>query len=151
MAARQVPLIFALKHLHLAWDSDNPAGSARLMQGDREIPPAPEARVRTFLSRSVPAGKPTEALELAMLELMLPGLPTEVRLSFDGISKFGARRLDDATRCAYQALHLNENCALARQLLSLLLAKNEVRVPFGGGPADAPDVPNIVLRDLLEE
>ena len=148
MAIKHAPLIFALKHLRLEWDSDNPNESARLMQGDREVPPAPEARVKTFLNQAAPAGKLPEDFELQMLDLMLAGLPREVKLSFDGISKFGAKRTDDAARCAYEALCLNEGCVLARQLLSLLLVKTEIRCPFGGGPADTPDVPDIVSREI---
>ena len=56
MAIKQAPLIFALKHLRLDWDSANPTGSARLMQGDREIPQAPEVRVRFFLGQAAPTG-----------------------------------------------------------------------------------------------
>ena len=148
MVSKQAPFIFALKHLRLDWNSDDLAGSARLMQGDREIPQAPEARVRAFLSQGVPTGKLPEDFDLRMLDGMLTGLPQEVKLSFDGISKFGAKRIDDAARCAYEALRLNSYCPLARQLLSLLLVKGEVRCPFGGGSADIPDVPGIVRREI---
>ena len=149
MAIRQAPLIFALKHLRLEWDSDKPTASARLMQGDREIPPVPEARVRIFLSQAVPVGKLPEDFELEMLEIMMAGLPREAKLSFDGISKFGAKRTEDAARCAYEALRLNEDCTLARQLLSLLIVKSEVRCPFGGGATNVPDVPEIVRREIV--
>ena len=146
MAIKQAPLIFALKHIRLEWDSDNPV-SARLMQDDREIPPATRARVQTFLSQAVPVGKLPEDFELQMLDMMLAGLPREAKLSFDGVSKFGAKRTDDAARCAYEALRLSEDCVLARQLLSLLLVGSEVRSPFGSG--SVPDVPDIIRRSII--
>jgi hypothetical protein len=79
-----------------------------------------------------------------MLEMMLPGLPKDAMVSVDGIVKFGARGIDDARRCAYEALRADSGSRIARQLLSLLLVKSEVRCVPGTGPGtSSPGSPNV--------
>lgn len=147
MAVKEAQFVAALFHLRMEWDDKTPA-EARLMQGQREIPPASEGSVASFLTRIRPTGNLPDEFEQEMLDRMLPSLPAEVKLSWDGIVKFGARRLDDSARGAYEALKLNRNCLLARQLLSLLLAKTDIRKPFGAAAEDAPDVVGIIRREV---
>jgi hypothetical protein len=104
--------------------------------------------VNSFLAAGVPAGNLPDEFEQGMLDRMFPAWPPEVRLCFDGISKFGARQTDAAARGAYEALKLNQSCRLARQLLSLLLAKTDIRSPPGTTADVAPDVPGIILREV---
>lgn len=65
-------------------------------------------------------------------------------ISVHGLTTFGASDIDCAKACAQYVLRSDSNCKLARQLVSLLLAKTEVRCPFGKDVDGAPDVPAII-------
>ena len=154
MSVERIPLAFALKHLHVERD-DASAGSSlpgeasiRLMQGERAIPPAGDRIVKEFLDEECDGTLPSQ-MDQTMLEMMFPVWPQHVRVTFHGISTFGAGVNHNAKACAQHALRSDSNCVLARQLVSLLRAKTEVRCPFGANASDAPNVPEIIAREVM--
>lgn len=149
MSLQQTPLIFALKHLYVQWEDADVASpskfrlSASLMQAERRIPPASDAMVDGFLKDDCCVVVP-HGVELRLLEMCFPAWPKDVALAFHGISTFGAGEVANAKACAHLVLKMHRECNLARQLVSLLAAKSEVRCPFGSDANDAPDVAAIV-------
>lgn len=147
-----MPLIFAMKHLQIVLDDSlKPSPHdfskfARLKQGEREIPAASDADFDAF-SKEVCEGSLPEGVELQMLTMACGGWPEDAALAFAGISAFGAKQVGRAKACAHRALTLNPNCTLARQLVKMLSAKNELRCPFGVDAAQAPDVVAILSCD----
>ena len=111
-----------MKHLHLEWNPESPDATRRLrlMQDSREIPAASDAGLASFLSQGPLPGRLAEGAKRQMLEIMLPWLPKDAIVAVDGIVKFCARGLDDARRCAYEALSADSGSRIACQLLSLL-------------------------------
>lgn len=149
MSAHTLPLIFALKHLHVCWHDENLScpkvfsRDARLMQGTREIPAADDAEVEMLLGENLSGSLP-QGVELQMLTMECDGWPEDVAFSFAGISAFGAKDVARAKVCAKHVLTLNRDCTLARQLVKLIAASVEVRCPFGVDAGDAPDVVGIL-------
>jgi hypothetical protein len=152
MSIRNLPLIFALKHLYIALDDSLKSSPtefsrfARLMQGDREIAAASDADVDAFAGTN-PGGTLPEGVELQMLTMACQGWPEDATFALAGVSAFGAKNVGRATACAKHALTLNRNCVLARQLVKLLAAKSDVRCPFGTDAAGAPDVVAILSAE----
>jgi hypothetical protein len=152
MTEQRLPLIFALKHLHVAWRADNVGSpeefsrTAQLMQGGHAIPAAGDAAVESLLGEGVLASLPQGA-ELQLLTMACEGWPTDAAYSFAGISAFGAKDVTRAKACAKHALTLNRDCTLARQLLRLIAAKSDVRCPFGADASRAPDVAAILAAE----
>lgn len=149
MNPRTDPLIFALKHLHVAWDADLETDADKLRrdvslkQGNVAVPPASGEVVKMFFDNS-PAGDLPNEMERRMLELTHPGWPEDLCLVWQGIVYFGAGDVAGAGACARHGLERDPQCLLARQLVSLLCAPRPVRCEFGRDPRDAPDVPEIV-------
>lgn len=153
MAINRTPLIFAIKHLHVEWNDDHVGSStdfclsARLMQNDREIPAANDAKVNEILDQSCNGSLPQE-MEMKMLEMACPGWPKEIMIAFHGLTTFGASDLENAKACVQHVLQSDPKCKLARQLVSLLLAQTDVRCPFGNDVDGAPDVPAIIAAEV---
>ena len=153
MAIQKTPLIFSLKHLHVEWNdsdiasSNNFCRSARLMQNDREIPAANDIRIGEILEQSCNGSLPQD-MEVKMLEMMCPGWPKEIMITFHGLTTFGASAVENAKACAKHVLKSDSNCKLARQLVSLLLAKTDVRCPFGSDVDGVPDVAAIIAAEV---
>lgn len=148
MSEQQLPLVFALKHLHIR-APDPPADfsqSARLMQGERVIPSATDEQIELFLKAAATGSLPS-AIELKVLQMSCPGWPEDAVYAFAGITAFGANGIDRAKGCARHALGLNRGCQLARQLVRLLAAKSDVRCPMGVDASRAPDVPSILAAE----
>lgn len=149
----RLPLIASLKHLHIAYNGDTSdslaefSRSARLMQGDREIPPATDAQVSHFLNEPA-AGSLPEGHELKFLTMACHGWPEDATFGFAGITAFGASDLDRARTCARKSFTVNRDCKLAKQLVNLLLAKTDLKCQFGVDAAHAPDVPAILAGNV---
>lgn len=148
----RLPLVSALKHLHIRFRQDlltSPTEFSRfasLMQGEREIAPANDSDVNSLVQERATASLP-DGTELKMLQMSLPGWPEAGLFAVAGITAFGAKNLNQAKACASHALSLNRDSRLARQLVKLLLAKTDLRCPFGVDAANAPDVPTILANE----
>lgn len=148
MPEQRYPLIFALQHLHVRFPEEPQSAdafnrSARLMQDDREMPQADDAEIARFLADDHNATAPTDAI-IEMLRMTCPGWPDAVIHALQGITEFGAYAVDVAAARAQTALQMDRGCKLARQLVKLLTAKQDVRVLFGSDTSNAPDVPRII-------
>jgi ankyrin repeat protein len=149
-AEQRLPLIFALKHLHIR--APDPmlgalaAQPIRLMQGERKVPLAGDEQITAFLKQPC-SGTLPEGTELELLRLSCQRWPEAALMAFAGITAFGAGNLDRARACAKHSLSLDPQGTLARQLVRLLSTTAEVRCPFGTDAAAAPDVPALLASE----
>lgn len=137
-----LPLIFAMRHLRIRITGE---ADACLMQGDRELPTPDDGRVREFCEGPEHAGGTLpEGVELRILQMQCPGLPGHVAYAMAGVVSFGARDLKRAAACARHAWAADPAGKMARQLVGLLLARQETRLNFGDPDSAAPDVVRIL-------
>ncbi len=106
METNYLPLIFAMRHLRIRF---SPGGditqNACLVQGDRVVPPANDARIEEFVTGTEHAGGTLpEGFELQMLTMQCQGWPEPAVISLAGIVSFGAKDLRRAAACARHAL-----------------------------------------------
>lgn len=153
--AAYLPGLMALLHLRVRIFKallTNPAEFSRtaaVLQGDRQIPGADDRRVQEFLDADIfRGGKLPEGIKLRLLQQCCKDWPEDAMLAWEGIFNcFGPGSNPDAAACARQALSLNRECLLARQLVKLLTAKCDPRKPFGVPAESAPDVVKILSED----
>lgn len=147
-SVRHIEMILALKHLRIRFDPatlGRPAEFSRrttLLQGSREVPQAATTRVDRFLA-TVPNVEPRPDPAWDMLGARsCEGWPPAPTLAVRGVMAFGPGDVATARACARRALELDRDCTLARQLVSLLEAPFDPRVPFGAPESAWPSLPD---------
>lgn len=150
MSEKKIPLIFALRHLHI----QSPEGpqsleaflsTIRLMQDEREVPQAGDLEVDRFLESDHSADPPPDFM-LQMIRTDCPDWPDAVIHAMQGLAEYGPGNIESAAASAHRSLVLDRRCKLGRQLIKLLSSKHELRIPFRSESAPPPDVPALLAE-----